>query len=152
MITRDAAEALLFHEAALLDDLRFEEWGALFTEDGEYWIPATIGQDDPYLNVSHIYEDKLLRQVRIERFRDPNAISLQPMVRSSHLVSNICVGEDGVVRSRFVMSQFHRDRQTLFTGGYEHELREEEGKLKIRRKRVNLVNCEAALPDIVTYI
>ena len=33
-------------EAAMLDDLRFEDWLALFTEDGHYWMPLAHGQTD----------------------------------------------------------------------------------------------------------
>ena len=37
---------LLYHEAALLDERRFDEWLALFTDDALYWVPQ--GEDgDP---------------------------------------------------------------------------------------------------------
>ena len=36
-------------EASLLDALRFEDWLALFTEDGHYWMPLTLGQTDARL-------------------------------------------------------------------------------------------------------
>jgi len=30
---------LVAHEARLLDERRHDEWLALFTEDGRYWVP-----------------------------------------------------------------------------------------------------------------
>jgi 3-phenylpropionate/cinnamic acid dioxygenase small subunit len=151
-------EAFLFEEADLLDRGDYGQWEALFTEDGEYWIPAAMGQSSPILEVSHAYEDRLLREIRIERFADPSAPSLQPMPRSSHLISNVALRgyEAGTdlwkVRSRFLVSQLHRDCQSLFTGEYLHDLRFADGSFRIRRKRVNLVNCDAPLGDIVIYL
>lgn len=151
-------EAFLFHEAALLDARRFRDWHQLFDADGEYWLPAAHDQENPFNQVSHIYEDKLLREIRVERFYDPNAFSLQPMPRSSHLVTNVCLGDycaEGDywdVSSRFLVVQLHRDAQTLFTGGYRHQLRWSDGKLRIKRKRVELMNCESVLGDIVIYL
>lgn len=153
-----SVEQFLFREAALLDDKRFQEWNELFTEDGDYWIPASINQPDPLDHVSLVYEDRLLRLVRIRRFEDPNAFSLQPIPQSSHLVSNICLdGFDGerqvhVVTSRFVVTEFRRDRQTLFTGRYTHWLKPSPSGLKIQRKRVDLVDCEGARGDISIYL
>ena len=54
-------------EAALLDELRFEDWLQLFTEDGHYWMPLAHGQTDPRLHASLMYEDKLLLQERVAR-------------------------------------------------------------------------------------
>ncbi len=55
---RAEAEAFLVAEARLLDSGRFEEWLALFAEDGFYWIPAAPGQSDPLNHLSILYEDK----------------------------------------------------------------------------------------------
>ena len=54
-------------EAALLDDGRFDEWLALFAEDGRYWVPLLgARQVDPLSHNSIAYEDRLLLQLRIE--------------------------------------------------------------------------------------
>lgn len=149
----------LFHEADLLDNQEFQAWGNLFAKDGIYWIPASHGQEDPLNQVSHVYEDALLRDVRILRFGDANAHSLQPMPSSSHLLSNIRIENwdstvgDVVVRSRFVMAQFHRDEVTQFFGEYVHTLSvQDQQNITIKMKRVNLVNCEGMIGDIVLYI
>ncbi|ABM58412.1 aromatic-ring-hydroxylating dioxygenase subunit beta [Verminephrobacter eiseniae] len=52
------------HEAALLDKRRFDEWLALFTADGHYWVPLLgAAQADPYSHNSLAYEDRLLLQL-----------------------------------------------------------------------------------------
>lgn len=154
--TVQEVEAFLFHEAALLDAGKYSEWLQLFDADGDYWVPATAAQVSPLDEVSHIYEDRMLREIRVERFSSPYAPSLKPRPRSSHLVANVRLGEYRAdywtVYSRFVVAQFHRDTQTLLTGGYVHELRYSAGQFRIKRKRVDLVNCEGALGDIVIYL
>ena len=102
-------EQFLYHEARLLDEKRWDEWQALFTEEGEYWVPATRGQPDPINHVSIMYETSLLRAVRLKRYRHPNAMSLQPMPHSVHMISNVMLDSfDGKteiceVNSRFTM-------------------------------------------------
>ena len=43
-LSRSDAEDFLIRETALLDSWKLMEWADLFTEDGEYLVPAT---DDP---------------------------------------------------------------------------------------------------------
>jgi benzoate/toluate 1,2-dioxygenase beta subunit len=147
----------LFHEARLLDEQNWEEWEALFTDDGVYWAPATPGQPDPVNHVSLIYEDRLLRKVRIARFASPAAYSLQPFPRTVHQLSNIMIdrhdpssGEVSVT-SRFLMIEYRRGAQHYFGGAYIHDLAESDGAFKIRRKKADLVNCEGPLVSSSVY-
>jgi hypothetical protein len=73
-------------EARLLDDRRYAEWNALFTDDAIYWVPLVPGQPEGLDHTSHLYEDKLLRELRIERLKSPRAFSQQPPTRSLHLL------------------------------------------------------------------
>ncbi len=147
----------LFREARLLDERRFEEWNALYLDDGEYWAPATPGQTDPFNHVSLIYENQLLRKVRIARFSSPVAYSLQPFPRTAHLVSNVMIDRhdpatgDIKVNSRFLMIEYRRDEQRFYGGAYEHDLVEKDGALRIRRKKADLVNCEGPLQSSRVY-
>ena len=153
-----ALEQFLYHEARLLDEQRWEEWNALYLEDAEYWVPATPGQPDPHNHVSLIYETGLLRAVRIKRYKHPNAFSLQPMPRSAHLVSNVMLDSfdasaaECSVNSRFIMLQYRREKQEVFAGAYHHRLRMEEDGFRIAAKRVDLLNCDAPLENILIYL
>jgi len=152
------AEKFLYHEARLLDEKNWKEWDALFTQDGTYWMPASADQPDPLNYVSLVYENKLLRAVRIERFDNENAHSLQPMPRSVHLVSNVMIDayddQTGacIVSSRFVVFEYRRDEQRIYGGDYVHDLIFDGVSFKISQKRVNLVNCESALDNINIYL
>ena len=151
-------EQFLYHEARLLDEQRWEEWNALYLEDAEYWVPATPGQPDPHNHVSLIYETGLLRAVRIKRYKHPNAFSLQPKPRSVHLINNIILddfdaaGAECSVNSRFIMLQYRREKQDVFAGSYHHRLRVEGNGFKIASKRVDLLNCDAPLENILIYL
>ncbi|MEK7265519.1 MAG: aromatic-ring-hydroxylating dioxygenase subunit beta [Pseudomonadota bacterium] len=141
----------LFHEARLLDEQRWAEWEKLFLDDGVYWAPATPDQPDPLNHVSIIYENQLLRKVRIARFQSPAAPSLQPFPRTAHLVSNVMIDEDDdgagsiKVNSRFLMVEYRRGVQRFYGGAYAHDLALRDGALRIRQKKVDLVNCEGPL-------
>ena len=40
MLLQYQVEQFLYHEAALLDARRFDEWYALLADDLEYWMPV----------------------------------------------------------------------------------------------------------------
>ena len=152
------AEQFLFYEARLLDEQRLEEWNDLFTEDGAYWIPSLINQKCAVREVSHMYEKRMIREIRIRRHSAPNAPSMSPTPRSSHMISSVLC-EAGelesnvlVVSSRFIVHQFQRDQMTVFAGQCVHQLLEVDGGLKIKEKRVNLINCDGMLGDLVVYL
>lgn len=151
-------ERFLYYEARLLDEQRWTEWNALFIDEGEYWVPASPDQPDPRNHISLIYETELLRAVRIKRFKHPNAFSLQPKPRSVHFVSNVMldeydqVNDTCVVTSRFIMFQYRREQQDIFGGTYTHHLRRVEGEYRIAKKRIDLVNCDAPMSNILLYL
>ncbi len=150
-------EQFLYLEARLIDEKRWDEWEALFIEDGEYWVPATRGQPDPLNHVSIMYEKSLLRAVRLKRYRHPNAMSLQPEPQSVHMISNIMLDsfdEDSgvcVVNSRFTMLEYRRDMQNTYGGAVTHTLEPIGDGWKIRMKKVELINCEGVLDNIQIY-
>ena len=150
-------EQFLYLEARLIDEKRWDEWEALFIEDGEYWVPATRGQPDPLNHVSIMYEKSLLRAVRLKRYRHPNAMSLQPEPQSVHMISNIMLdsfdADTGVcvVNSRFTMLEYRRDTQNTYGGAVTHTLEPNGDGWKIRMKKVELINCEGVLDNIQIY-
>ncbi|KRB94605.1 MULTISPECIES: aromatic-ring-hydroxylating dioxygenase subunit beta [unclassified Sphingomonas] len=155
-LDRAQAEDFLYWEAELLDSGRYDEWLDLFTADGTYWIPSNPGQTDPYLAPSHAFEDDLLRRVRVERFSSKYSYSLQPVPRSSRMLSNIRIEfhqpSCWTVRSNFLVSQFHGDQTHRFAGHYVHELVASAGNLRISSKRIMLLDADGPLPDILTIL
>ena len=58
--------AFIRHEARLIDEQRFDEWLAMFTEDGRYWMPLDPAQTDWKLQQSLYSEDVFLLRLRCE--------------------------------------------------------------------------------------
>lgn len=155
-LDRARAEDFLYWEAELLDGGRYDEWLQLFTADGTYWIPSSPVQTDPYLTPSHAFEDDLLRRVRVERFSGQYSYSLQPVPRSSRLLSNIRIGGNEsprwTIHSTFLITQFHGDQTHRFAGRYTHDLTADGGDLRIASKKIMLLDADGPLPDILAIL
>lgn len=145
-------------EARLLDEERFDDWLALFAGDGHYWMPLTPGQTDARLQASLMYEDKLLLTVRVERLHGARTFSQQPRSRGHHLLqwptveSRDEVAGVYVTRCAFHFVETRVDEQTLYAGWATHTLVVEGEALRIRLKRVDLVNCDAAFGNIQLFM
>jgi 3-phenylpropionate/cinnamic acid dioxygenase small subunit len=158
MPTRQDLIDFVVREAQLLDAKRFEEWNELFTDDAYYWVPLVPDQEDGINHTSHLYEDKLLRDLRIERLKSPRAYSQHPPSRCHHLLQTPTVetfdeaANRFVVRTEFHYSESQGDDMQFFVGTCFHHLTVQEGALKMTQKRVNLLNCDAALPAVQLFI
>ena len=146
-------------EARLLDDKRYDEWAALWAPDGIYWVPLTPEQTDGLHHNSHLYEDALLRTLRIERLKSPRAFSQQPPSRAHHLLqtpqleSSDADGERHVLRTAFHYTEAQGDETLFLVGTVFHHLQlMQDGALRIVLKRVDLLNAEAALPAVQLFI
>ena len=157
-VTRQQLIDFVVLEARLLDEKRYEEWNALFTDDAFYWVPLVPGQEDGASHTSHLYEDKLLRELRIERLKSPRAFSQQPPSRSHHLLQTPTIeqfdqqGNRYVVRSEFHYTEAQGDELQFYVGTCFHHLTLRDGVLKMTLKRVNLLNSDAALPAVQLFI
>src|SRR5215210_8389316 len=100
-------EQFLLHEARLLDEARFDEWLALFTEEAWYWVPIEPDQKNPFDTVSLIYDDRRLLETRVRRLASPRIYSQEPRSRTSRLVTNVTLEKNdspgAAVRSKFVL-------------------------------------------------
>lgn len=140
----------VLHEARLLDERRFEEWLALFTDDGLYWVPLAHGQTDARTHASLFHEDALLRRLRVERLEQARVFSQQPPAHTVRVVGGVMldrVADDGAeveVRSTLHMVEAKGDAQRVFGAVVKHWLRHVDGDWRIVVKRVDLVNCDAA--------
>ena len=107
-VTAEALVKLVLHEARLLDARDFEAWNRLYTDDAYYWIPLEHDQPDGIDHTSHMYEDKLLRDLRIERLKSPRAFSQQPPSRCHHLLQTPSVETMDAAANHFVTrTEFH---------------------------------------------
>jgi benzoate/toluate 1,2-dioxygenase beta subunit len=154
-------EQFLFEEARMLDERRFEEWMALFVDDGYYWAPARPGQSDPLAEISLVFDNREIMRNRIERLRHPKVHAQTPPTRSVRQISNVSIEESHAERGEVtVRSVFflYEHRPTLpeplsrvLAGEYLHRLRCDDASYRIVWKKATLVNCDAALDAIFLY-
>lgn len=148
-----SVEQFLFHEARLLDERRFEEWEALWTDDGVYWVPAQDDDYDPNTRVSIIFDDRETLAKRVRRLAGPDSHAEQPPPRTRRVISNVEIanGDDPgtlVVESNFVVVSYRREHQDTWAGRTTHHLRVAGDQHEISFKKVVLVNCDSFLTHL----
>jgi 3-phenylpropionate/cinnamic acid dioxygenase small subunit len=145
-------ETFLNHEARLMDENRYGEWLALWTEDALYWVPCNADDEEPGRSVSIIYDNRARLNDRIARLESGTVLAQDPKPRMRRVVSNIDIdgdGDDGSeisVSSNFVLVQARGGAQHLWAGRTEHRLRREGDRLTIAYKKVMLVNSNQEMP------
>ncbi len=55
---RRQIEDFIYREARLMDEHRYDDWLALWTDDAVYWVPSNNDELDPMQSVSIIYDDR----------------------------------------------------------------------------------------------
>lgn len=145
-------------EARLLDEKRFDEWYELFTDDAYYWVPLTPGQTDPLGHTSLAYEDKFLLKLRVERLKSPLAFSQNPPSRSHHALQapefekKASSKKEFVMRTPFIYTETRGDDSQRYAATAWHTLVWKKDRLRIRLKRVDILNSDAMLPSIQLFL
>lgn len=154
-LSRALAEDLLFTEARLLDEQRYQEWLAMLTPDAVYWIPCNGAGTDPAREISIVYDDRGRLDDRVERLASGMAHAQSPPSKTRRLISNVQLEESAddvaTIISAFLLYELRRKRERVFAGRYEHRLRFAEGCWKIAAKKAVLVNNDEVI-DNLTFI
>jgi len=153
-LSRHDAEDLLYEEARLLDERRYDDWMAMLTGDAVYWLPLNGSGGDPNREISIIHDDFAQLRDRIERLATGVAHAQSPPSRTARLISNVEVAQPAqdhaIVRSAFLLYEIRRGKQLLYAGRCEYRLRFD-GRWKIALKKAVLVNNDEVI-DNLTYI
>jgi 3-phenylpropionate/cinnamic acid dioxygenase small subunit len=157
---RQAVVDFLHTEARLADKARYAEWRDLWTEDGVYWVPATTDPAaDPKRQLSHIYDNRARLKTRIKLLQTGHRYSQEPASAMRRLIANIEVeeAENGelVVGANFILAELAlqaRREMHWWVGRTIHRLRRLDGRLKMCRKTVVLVNAAEPLPNLTFLI
>ena len=158
MISTADVIGFVYHEARLLDERRFDEWLTLFAPDGRYWMPLEYGQTDRRLTASLMDEDLFLLRLRVERLKGNRTYSQKPKSRCHHVLQQPRVDSfDPDTDCYVTWTAMHYletrlDQQDLYAAWATHDLTVIDGSLRIRMKRVDLVNCDAAFGSIQLFI
>lgn len=153
-ITREDVIDFVYAEARMLDEGRYDEWLALWLEDGHYWMPLDYKQTDPHLVTSLMYEDLFMLKLRVERLNGARTFSQKPKSRCHHVIQRPFVDvfepDEGNFWTNTSMHyvETRLDDQILLALTATHELALVDGALRIANKRVDLLNSDAAFGNI----
>lgn len=143
---REAARDFLFLEALYLDERRWQEWLALWSEDAVYEVPVRVtrekGAEWELSPVARIFDDtKETLEVRVKRLETEFAWAEQPPSRTRHFVTNVLVeatATDGEVLARsnclVYRSRGAETTPSLISVQRRDTLRRENGAWRIARR------------------
>ena len=153
---RDEFRRLLEREARFLDQLRYDDWLAMYAAECVYWVPSTPKAGDPRREIAIMFDDRRRLEDRIYRMRTGFAWSQAPASRTVRLVTNVevfsTVRDDArMVRSNFLISEFWGDETRQLTGWAAHRVVRDHAGWKIQAKQVNLIECDQSIrnPSII---
>jgi 3-phenylpropionate/cinnamic acid dioxygenase small subunit len=152
-LTRAEAEDFLYRESGLLDEGRLEEWLALFTEDGHYWIPQNRDDVDPTREVSILYDDRAHLEARIYRLLHTPVHGQIPPSRIRHFITNVQVADGAaadevLLRANFIVYEVRANEQRSLAGQYEYRLRQQDGAWRIALKKAYLINNDCPIYNL----
>lgn len=148
-------EDFLYEEADILDERRFEEWLALFTDDLRYWMPIrknlALREEENDItgpeDVAWFDDDKTTLTKRVKQIRTGVHWAEEPLSRVSHLVSNIRLqerpakplqpGDEIEVKCHFLVHRNRLETETDFLAGRRVDLlRRTESSFQIARRKI----------------
>jgi 3-phenylpropionate/cinnamic acid dioxygenase small subunit len=154
LLLKDELEQLLYREAELLDERRYEEWLDLLTDDVRYWMPMrrNVPAEAPALeftreglDVNWFDEGKDTLARRVKQIRTGVHWAEQPPSRICHMVSNVQIaGADEAraeieVKSRFLIYRNRVETETdVLVGKREDVLRRIGADWRIARRKIIL--------------
>lgn len=103
-------------------------------------------------------EDLFLLRLRVERLKGNRTYSQKPKSRCHHVLQQPQVDRFDPEGNRYVVwtamhyVETRLDRQDLYAAWVTQELSVIDGALRIRMKRVGLVNCDAAFGSIQLFL
>jgi 3-phenylpropionate/cinnamic acid dioxygenase small subunit len=157
LLLKQEVEDLLYREADLLDERRYEEWLDLFTDDARYWMPMrrNVPRDEPEreftregADVNWFDEGKDTLTRRVKQILTGVHWAEEPPSRTCHMVSNVQILEvspagpspnEVAVKCRFLVYRNRVETETdVLVGKREDLLRQHDGQWKIARRNIVL--------------
>jgi benzoate/toluate 1,2-dioxygenase subunit beta len=156
-ITRAEAEEFIFTEARLADDHRYDDWEALWADNGVYWVPAAgESLQDPDSHISVIYDNRSRIALRVAQLKTGKRHAQDPVSSITRVISNIQVlreDPDSVeTRSSFIAVESRTRGLTTWAGTVRHTLTRTGGAIRMSRKVVLLVNRSQPIPTLAFLI
>ncbi len=157
-------EDFLYAEAALQDAGDWEGWMALWAPgEVELWIPVDPFEKDQKNGASIIQDTRSLLEQRVKQLAHRKLHSQQPATRTSRIIGNIRLVEPVGGAALSCAAQLHfvqfrpgrpetRGQVSVLAGRVEHNLVRVNGEIKIRSKKINIINSDGLLSNIQTLL
>lgn len=162
MPSRSEVEDFLFHEAALLDEWRLDDWLGLLTEDASYRVPPNDTPQGDHRDTLFTVADDIRRiRARVTRLKDRNAHAEYPLSRTRRMIANVRLlpvngalpDNELEVLSNYVVYRFRREERIReYVGQYRHRLRLVDGQLRIAARTVLIDAHELGSLGSVSFI
>jgi 3-phenylpropionate/cinnamic acid dioxygenase small subunit len=153
---RAEVEQLLFLEARLADESRYEEWLALMTDDVRYWVPSGRADYDPDTRISFVNDNRSRLETRVRQLRTGVRYAQTPPSPMRRVISNLeieSIDAEGTITagSNFVLYELSAQATNelrIWAGRATHRIRRVGAELRIAAKTVELVNASQPLPTL----
>ena len=151
VVTRAEVEDFLYHEAALLDEWRLEEWLALMAEDSRYLVPPLDAPNADHRDTLFlIADDRRTLASRVRQLLSGVTWAENPRSRTRRLVTNVRLLEvtDGEARvtANFAVWRFQHEQTDVYVGRYVHVLVRGPSSLLLFRERRAVLDLETLRP------
>ena len=157
-ISRAHVEDFLYHEAALLDEWRLDDWLELLTDNACYYVPSTDAPASDHRSALFLIADDATRiKARVKRLMDSQAHAEFPHSRTRRLIGNVRItaasDTDLSVEANFTIHRFRRGApERKFVGRYVYRLTVTKDGLKIAERRAILDSTELGAQSAVSFI
>lgn len=149
LILHHAVSQFIFTEARLQDEHQYDEWEALWADDGVYWVPANGSDIDPEKEMSIIYDNRSRIALRVRQLHTGRRYAQEPASSLRRTISNIemRVLDNGEIEASSNAMIFESNLRGEFVWATRniYRLRHAGTSFKIAKKTVILANNDKAL-------
>ncbi len=137
---------LLYREAELLDEGRFDEWLDLLTDDVTYQMPVRVTRErgqtgEVSMEMQHFRDDRATLALRVRRLKTEFAWAEDPPSRTRHFITNVrlraaATSDEVDVRSNVLIYRSRGDSplHDLICGERRETVRRTNGVWKVARR------------------
>lgn len=165
LLLQQEVEQFYYHEAALLDDRKFNEWVELLADDLEYWMPIRMTRTWADMGLEfgkageHAYfdDDKNLIVVRVKKLYTGCSWGEDPPSRTRHLVTNVRILDKASADEINVSSNFNiyqsrlSDEENYWFGRREDKLRKNDGRWVVARRHIFLDHVRLPTKSLTVF-
>jgi 3-phenylpropionate/cinnamic acid dioxygenase small subunit len=154
-----AVEQFVFREARLADELEYDAWEALWTDDAVYWVPANGDDTDPTQVMSVLFDNRARIATRVKQLKTGKRHAQAPPSRLRRIVSNVELldpdpahPDDIAAGANFLVYESRERGVTLWAGRSVYRLRDTGDGLRMAAKKVLLVDNDRPLHTLAFLI